>query len=148
MQNLLACVRCYSSFLLRGLLWNIGFHSCELVSVELYSFYLIISVVGEYGVSRRAFVHLHIRLICVTKEDVLILCSRYTLHILYRLLYFSCAHQPWTSSPICLKILPYILVPSPAVIFLRVSCCSHMCLQTMLPGCYGPPIGSYSQHSD
>lgn len=46
----LICVRCSSSFLLRGLLWNIGFHFCELVSVELYSFYLIVNVMGEYGV--------------------------------------------------------------------------------------------------
>lgn len=43
-------VRCYSSFLLRGLLWNSGFHFCDLVSVEHYSFYLIVNVIGEYAV--------------------------------------------------------------------------------------------------
>lgn len=46
----LICVRCYSSFLLRGLVWNIGFHFCDLVSVEHYSFYLNVNVMGEYAV--------------------------------------------------------------------------------------------------
>lgn len=46
----LICVRCYSSFLLRGLVSNIGFYFSDLVSVEHYSFYLIVNVMGEYGV--------------------------------------------------------------------------------------------------
>lgn len=46
----LICVRCYSSFLLRGLVSNIGFYFSDLVSVEHYSFYLNVNVMGECAV--------------------------------------------------------------------------------------------------
>lgn len=80
----LGIICCYYSFLLRGLLSNIGFHFYERVSVEVYSLYLITSVLLRRNAriwfyrfmllflafSRKAFFYLHERLVCVTKKDL------------------------------------------------------------------------------